>query len=103
MDVGIATLLNTEIQTSKSGFKTKQYLNNGVPVLSSNLPENNNVIIDGYNGFLCSSSDAFLNRLSFIYKMPESEYGVMSKAAKDSVLRFNHSNYWEKLNELYEL
>jgi hypothetical protein len=39
------------MQLSKSGIKAKQYMNNGVPVLSSNLPENNTVVIDGFNVF----------------------------------------------------
>lgn len=50
-DVGIATLIDSEIHKSKSGIKAKQYMNNGVPVLSTKLPENNTVIIDGKNGY----------------------------------------------------
>lgn len=48
-DIGIATLIDNEIQRSKSGIKTKQYLNNGVPVLGTNLPENDWVIRESVN------------------------------------------------------
>jgi len=38
-DIGIATLFNHEMHRSKSAFKAKQYLNNGIPVLSSDIKE----------------------------------------------------------------
>ncbi len=50
-DIGIATLQDNEYDISRSGFKLKQYLNNGIPVLSSDLPENNYFLQDGVNGF----------------------------------------------------
>ena len=49
-DIGIATLIDNELQRSKSAFKTKQYLNNRVPVLSSDIPENNLFVKHGKNG-----------------------------------------------------
>lgn len=83
-DIGIATLLNNPIQLSKSGIKAKQYLNNGVPVLSTNLPENNSVVEDGYNGFLCSSSEDFTKRILHISRMSELQYAQLSSNAWES-------------------
>ncbi len=92
-DVGIATLLDTEIQRSKSGIKAKQYMNNGIPVLSTDLPENDSVIIDGENGFFCSNSLDFKNRITEFYEMSEIEYNRFSLNARHSIKNFNHEKY----------
>lgn len=92
-DVGIATLLDTEIQKSKSGIKAKQYMNNGVPVLSPNLHENDTVIIDGENGFFCSKPFDFKQKLNDFHNMSETEYNYYSSNARNSIKNFNHENY----------
>ncbi|MFA5417505.1 MAG: glycosyltransferase [Bacteroidales bacterium] len=94
-DVGIATLLNNPLQLSKSGIKAKQYLNNGVPVLSTNLPENNEVVKEGVNGYFCDSTDEFNERLMQFHEMTDSEYAHFSINARKSVINFNHSKYIE--------
>lgn len=94
-DIGIATLLNTPVQLSKSGIKTKQYMNNGVPVLSTNLPENNSVVIDGYNGYFCDNCIDFNNRLNELYKMSNADYMKLSKNARESIYSFNHEKYYK--------
>jgi len=93
-DIGIATLTNTEMQISKSGIKAKQYLNNGIPVLSTNLPENNNVVIDCVNGYFCSSPEDFKKRIIEFYDMNETDYLCFSKRARESVCNFDHNNYF---------
>ncbi|MFK5857449.1 MAG: glycosyltransferase [Bacteroidota bacterium] len=92
-DVGIATLLDTEIQRSKSGIKAKQYMNNGIPVVSTDLPENDSVIIDGENGFFCTNSLDFKNRITEFYEMSEREYNGFSANARYSIKNFNHDRY----------
>ncbi len=104
-DIGIATLINTEIQISKSGIKAKQYLNNGIPVLSTDLPENNNVVIDGVNGYFCMNSDDFKKRFNQFYNMKEIDYLRFSKKARESIYNFDHNKYFNsfetiKTNEL---
>ncbi len=93
-DIGIATLLDTEIQISKSGIKAKQYLNNGVPVLSTNLPENNSVIEDGVNGYFCSTVDAFQEKITEFYKMDNEKYQWFSNNARQLSKRFGHDMYF---------
>ena len=91
--MGIATLTNTEIQLSKSGIKAKQYLNNGVPVLSTDLPENNTIVVDGVNGYFCRTSNDFKARLNQFYTMTEANYSQFSKRARDSRRNFDHKKY----------
>lgn len=99
-DVGIATLTNTEMQLSKSGIKAKQYMNNGVPVLSTNLPENNTVVIDGLNGYFCTTTNDFVERLNQFFDMSEADYRQFSIHARRSVRKFDHRNYLSHFNEI---
>ncbi len=102
-DIGIATLFNNKIQVAKSGIKAKQYMNNGIPVLSTNLPENNTVVIDGKNGFYCSTPNEFKDRINDFYLMANEEYLQFSINARESISNFNHTkyfNYFEKIKNL---
>lgn len=94
LDLGVATLSSSEMQLSKSGIKAKQYLNNGVPVLSTNLPENNSVVVDGVNGYFCNSSADFADRINQFGEMLEKEYLQFSRNARKSIVNFNHERYF---------
>lgn len=99
-DIGIATLLDTEFYRSKSAFKLKQYLNNGVPVLSSDVAENNVFVDHGKNGFLCTRPDDFKKRIIEFNNMNQSEYQVFSDNARNTVKRFDMRNFCEELIEI---
>ncbi len=99
-DIGIATLVNSEMHLSKSGIKAKQYMNNGVPVLSTRLPENDTVVMDGKNGFFCSTPDEFRQRIVEFHDMSEEAYRNFSKNARETIQHFNHEKYlmaWKHL------
>ena len=81
-DVGIATLLKHPIQLAKSGIKAKQYMNNGVPVICNDLPGNKNVVIDGFNGFICNSISEFSKQISDFRNMKDEHYWWYSKNAR---------------------
>ncbi len=102
-DIGIATLVDNTVQRSKSGIKTKQYMNNGVPVVSSDIPENSNVVTHNYNGMLCSSSKEFTDAINRFYDMGEEEYAAFSKNARNSVKNFNHERFMQDLQRLCSL
>lgn len=94
LDIGIATLSNSEMQLSKSGIKAKQYLNNGVPVLSTNLPENNSVVNDGFNGFFCNTTNDFKERFIQFHEMTDADYLRFSENARESICHFDHYKYF---------
>ena len=100
-DIGIATLLDDELHRSKSAFKTKQYFNNGVPVLSSDLPENNLFITHGKNGFLCRTSYDFMQRIIEIHEMSNESYTNLSANARQSIHNFDLSKYCHELINIY--
>ncbi len=99
-DVGIATLTNSEMQLSKSGIKAKQYMNNGVPVLSTNLPENNTVVVEGVNGYFCSTTIDFKERINQFYKMTDTDYLQFSKYARESISNFDHNKYFTDFEKI---
>ena len=99
-DIGIATLTSTEMQLSKSGIKAKQYMNNGVPVLSTNLPENNTVVIDGINGFFCNTTKDFKARITQFSSMTDSEYLKFSENARKSIVHFDHNKYFADFEKI---
>ncbi|MDZ7845540.1 MAG: glycosyltransferase [Owenweeksia sp.] len=99
-DVGIATLLDDELHRSKSAFKLKQYLNCGVPVLSTNIPENNRFLKDGVNGFLCSTTSDFLQNIERFEKMDSQAYAQMQQAARQSVSQFDMNHYCDILMKI---
>ncbi len=99
-DVGIATLSNNKVQISKSGIKAKQYMNNGVPVVCNNLPENNNVVQHGYNGFVCNSAEEFAEYIMKLKQMPDEEYQQLCRNSRETVKRYNLSSYIEGFKHL---
>lgn len=99
-DIGIATLKNSEMQLSKSGIKAKQYMNNGVPVLSTNLPENNTVVVDGVNGYFCTTTNDFKERLNQFYNMTDADYSMFSKSARKSINNFDHNKYYSDFEKI---
>lgn len=99
-DVGVATLLNQPVQLAKSGIKAKQYLNNGIPVLCNDLPENNKVVIDGHNGFVCSTAVEFEEKLVHFQQMTDARYWEFSTNARSSIVNFNHFKYFEDFEKV---
>jgi glycosyltransferase involved in cell wall biosynthesis len=96
-DVGIATLIDDELFRSKSAFKTKQYMNNGVPALSSNIAENNAFVRHGENGFLCHNSEDFRLSLIEMNAMTAIDYSRMSYNALQTKKQFSIQNYCDQL------
>jgi glycosyltransferase involved in cell wall biosynthesis len=101
-DIGIATLVNNEFQRSKSGFKAKQYLLNGVPVLSTNLPENNSVVQDGVNGYFCNNPAEFRGRIIQIAEMNADAYRLLSEQCRNSCSEFTEETYWHQLTRNWQ-
>lgn len=101
-DIGIATLMDTEFSRSKSAFKLKQCLNNGVPVLSSNISENNLFIDQGKNGYVCDTADDFRKRIIEFQEMEEDDYKRFSENARNSIHRFDLKNFCENFMRVFE-
>lgn len=100
-DVGIATLSDTRIHRGKSGIKVKQYLNNGVPVLTSDLPENNHYVRNGVNGYICRTSEDFRRGLIELHQMSDETYRIMTENARNSRRDFDLDAYCDIFVEIF--
>jgi glycosyltransferase involved in cell wall biosynthesis len=84
-DVGVMPLLDTEINRSKSAFKIKQYLSCGVPVIASDIGDNNQFVTNNKDGYLCKTNNDWGKYLKKMIAMSEVEYSHFCNSA--------HKNY----------
>jgi glycosyltransferase involved in cell wall biosynthesis len=92
-DVGIAPLLNNEMNRSKSAFKLKQYLSCGVPVLASSVGENVHYITEGDNGYYCNSPAEYKQRIEELIALSSSEYALLIENSLASTTPFAMDSY----------
>ena len=62
--VGVYPLTEDEWTRGKCGFKAIQFMACGVPVVASAVGVNREIIADGVNGFLASSEDEWVEKLT---------------------------------------
>lgn len=65
-DIGIMPLSDDEWSKGKCAFKIIEYMSVGIPVVASAVGMNKEVIEDGGNGFLASSSEEWFRKISLL-------------------------------------
>jgi glycosyltransferase involved in cell wall biosynthesis len=63
VDIVLYPLLQNEFNKYKCGFKALEYMAMGVPVVSSDVAENREIVIEGENGFFAYGSDEWRDAL----------------------------------------
>jgi glycosyltransferase involved in cell wall biosynthesis len=63
-DVGVYPLVDDEWSKGKCGFKAIQFMACGVPVVAAAVGVNRTIVRDGTNGFLASTEDEWVEKLS---------------------------------------
>ena len=63
-DVGVYPLADDEWSKGKCGFKAIQFMACGVPVVAAAVGVNRTIVQDGTNGFLASTEDEWVEKLS---------------------------------------
>jgi len=67
VDIGLYPLLSNEFNKYKCGFKALEYMAMGIPVVSSNVAENRDIVHEGENGFFADSSDEWRNAIGRLF------------------------------------
>jgi len=70
-DVGVYPLADDEWSKGKCGFKAIEFMACGVPVVAAGVGVNREIIQDGENGFLASTDDEWVDKLTRLLVDPE--------------------------------
>ncbi len=71
IDIGIMPLPNDEWSKGKCGLKGLQYMALNIPTIMSPVGVNTNIIRDGINGFLASTDEEWVEKLSMLIESTE--------------------------------
>jgi len=84
IDIGLMPLTADEFSKGKCGLKLLQYMALGIPSVVSPVGVNKKIIKDGENGFLASSQDECINKISLLIA-DRKLYNAISKNARRTV------------------
>ncbi len=70
IDIGIMPLPDNEWSKGKCGMKGLQFMALEIPVIMSRLGVNTEIISDGDNGFLASSDEEWIEKISMLVELP---------------------------------
>lgn len=70
-DIGIMPLPDNEWTRGKGGYKLLQYMAAGLPVVASPVAVNREIVQDGVNGFLATTEQDWLKKLSLLIEDAE--------------------------------
>jgi glycosyltransferase involved in cell wall biosynthesis len=100
-DVGIYPMVNHPFNQAKSAFKAKQYLSCCIPVIASDVGENNKFVHDNFNGIICNTPEDFKNAIIRFINMPDQEYFDLSKNCLKDIENYSIDGYCKKLIETH--
>src|SRR3989338_7001780 len=105
-DIGIMPMPDNDWTRGKCGFKAILYMNMGIPCVCSPVGMNKEIITDGINGFLASTEEEWVEKLSLLIKVPELRNRIGIAARKTVEERYsvkvNAPKYLEVLKKVYE-
>ena len=104
MDIGLMPLPDDEWTKGKCALKGLQYMSFGIPCIMSPVGVNSDIIEDGVNGFLASTEQEWIDKLSIMIESHDLRKKV-GKAGRDTVvndfsIRANQGLYLKYFNEL---
>jgi glycosyltransferase involved in cell wall biosynthesis len=84
IDIGLYPLLPNDFNRYKCGFKALEYMAMEVPVVSSSMAENRDIIEDGVDGFLVTTKTEWMSALTRLIDDPDMR-ARMGKAGREKV------------------
>ena len=103
-DIGLHPIPDEEWVYGKSGGKLVQYMAAGIPIVASAIGPNFKAVENGYNGFLVTTNEEWINRLELLIvdKKLREQMGNNSKsyAIKNYSTEANSDKYLAVLNSV---
>ncbi len=98
IDIGIAPLLDNHFNRCKSDLKVIEYGAAGVPCVASDIPTYSRTISHGENGFLATTEEDWVGRLTELVEDRDLRARIGAEARKTAEARFIDKNVelWEK-------
>lgn len=104
IDIGIMPLPSDEWAKGKCGLKGLSYMAMEIPTIMSPVGVNSDIIVDGENGYLASSTEEWITKLSTLIESKELR-SRLGKAARQTVfnqysVESQKNKYLQYFNEL---
>ncbi len=101
-DIGLMPLTNNEWNLGKCGFKALQYMALEIPAVCSSVGVNKEIITDGLSGFLATSEEEWIDKLSCLIKNASLRKKLGKEGRKAVLERYSVKIYAPKLKEILE-
>jgi glycosyltransferase involved in cell wall biosynthesis len=102
IDIGIMPLPDDMWAKGKCGFKGLQYMSLEIPTIMSPVGVNTEIIEDGNNGFLASTEEEWIEKLSLLIENPELRVKI-GKAGRQTVIeRYSVESQKERYLEVFK-
>jgi glycosyltransferase involved in cell wall biosynthesis len=78
IDIGVYPLVNNDFNSFKCGFKALEYMAMKIPVVSSPITVNKEIVLDNENGFLVESTNDWVDAIENLIsnKQMRTSFGV---------------------------
>ncbi len=104
IDIGIMPLPDDEWAKGKCGFKGLQYMAMEIPTVMSAVGVNKEIISEGVNGFLASSEEEWIDKLSMLIESEELRRSIGLEGRKTVIEKYSvdsqKNKYLEYFNDL---
>ncbi|HRH70842.1 MAG TPA: glycosyltransferase family 4 protein [Flavobacteriales bacterium] len=102
MDIGIMPLPDDEWAKGKCGLKGLQYMGIGLPAIMSPVGVNSEIIADGENGFLASTTGEWVDKLSRLIESAELRLTMGDRARRTVEERFSVKAWQDRYLDLFK-
>ena len=99
-DVGVMPLLDFEFVKGKCAFKVIQYMAAGLPVVTSPVGANLEVVEDGVNGFLAETDDEWVDRLERLITDGNLRRRMGARGRETVAARYSLESQWQRYADL---
>jgi len=100
-DIGLAPIVSSEFNESKSFLKALEYAALGIPVIASDFGEYRNFVVDGVTGFLCSTGKQWKRALRELISDKALRESMGAKA-RELAARHTIEGNWHRWAAAYE-